>query len=143
MPLAPNGKEITMPDQPMHHTPPAAADLSEEEEEFALLVERAFIDEWFAEAHAVESDEGRVILQGEVDTSALEDLDQVMSELEDAHPASLRIDLSQATFVSTAAMLRIIDSASHVGQVTVSGANMTVRRIFAVLDAERRCELVD
>jgi ABC-type transporter Mla MlaB component len=123
--------------------PVTTAGLSAEEEEFDLLVERAFADEWFSEAHAIERGEGRIVLRGEVDMAALAELDAALSELEDEQPLALRVELSEATFVSTAAMLRIIDTTRHVGHVTVCGANMTVRRIFSVLDIERRCELID
>jgi anti-anti-sigma regulatory factor len=117
--------------------------LTEEEQEFDELVEQAFVDEWFMEAHAVEKGEGRIVLEGEVDMAALGDLESALSELEDLRTPHIRVELSGASFVSTAAMLRIIDAASHADEVTVSGANMTVRRIFSVLDPEGRCELVD
>jgi len=121
----------------------ATSGLNEDEEQFDRLVERAFTDDWFSEDHVIERGEGRVTLRGEVDMAALADLDEALSEIEDEQSEALRVELSEASFVSTAAMLRIIDSSRHVGRVTVSGANMTVRRIFGVLDIERRCELVD
>ncbi len=48
--------------------------LTEEEEEFDLLVQQAFVDEWFTEAHDVERGGGRIVLRGEIDVVALSDL---------------------------------------------------------------------
>lgn len=138
------GKEKAMPDPAM--TPrqfDGSYGLTEEEEEFDLLVEQAFVDEWFTEAHEVERGEGRIVLRGEIDTAALADLDTALRELEDLKTPVIRIELSAASFVGTAAMLRMVDAALHVERVTLSGANMSVRRIFSVIDPEGRCELVD
>ena len=122
---------------------PSARRLTAGHEEFDRLAERACADEWLSERCTIEPGGACVVLRGEADMAALSELDAVLRAMEDERPAVLEVELSGASFVSTAVMLRIIDSSRHVAHVAIRGASTTTRRIFRVLDPERRCELVD
>lgn len=115
--------------------------LSEEEERrFSALVRWSYGDEWFAvEPHIdVESDRATLVLRGEVDAVALDEVRGLIDLVIDSRPAQLRVDLADAVFVSVSTMLCLLDASHHIPEVVVERPSPTVRRIFDLVDPDRR-----
>ena len=115
--------------------------LSEEEERrFSALVRWSYGDDWFAvQPHLdVESDTATLVLRGEVDAVALGEVRSLIELVIDSHPTRLRVDLTDAIFVSVSTMLCLLDASNHIREVVVERPSPTVRRIFDLVDPDRR-----
>ncbi len=117
-------------------------ELSEEERQrFSALIQWSYPDDWFAAEPHVDQDAATLVLRGEIDAIALPEVRSLLDLLVDSHPLKLRIDLADAAFVSVSAMLCMVDTARHIPQVVIERPSTTVRRIFELVDADRRLTL--
>ena len=81
-------------------------------------------------------------LTGEIDAKAQQELDRVLEAAIEAESKLLLVDMSNAEFVSTAAMLSLVSAARHVGRVLIYRPNSATRRIFRLIDPERLCQSI-
>ncbi|MHB8245623.1 MAG: STAS domain-containing protein [Acidimicrobiales bacterium] len=117
-------------------------ELSEEEERrFSALVQWSQADEWFAAEPYIDEDTATFTLRGEIDAVALPEVRTLLNLIVEARPAQLNIDLKNAAFVSVSAMLCMVDAARHIPLVVIEEPSATLRRIFELVDPERRLKL--
>ena len=117
-------------------------ELSEEERHrFTALVQWSYTDEWFAAEPRMDDDCATLVLRGEIDAVALAEVRSLLDLIVDARPARLRIDLADAAFVSVSAMLCMVDAARHIPEVLIERPSPTLRRIFELVDPDRRLAL--
>ena len=118
--------------------------LSEDERRrFSALVQWSYADEWFAAEPHIDQDCATLVLRGEIDAIALPDVRSLLELIVDVRPLQLHIDLADAAFVSVSAMLCMVDAARHISNVVIDRPSATVRRIFELVDADRRLAIAE
>jgi anti-anti-sigma regulatory factor len=117
-------------------------ELSEEEKRrFSALVQWSFGDEYYAAEPILNHESATLVLRGEIDAIALSEVRSLIDLIVDGRPKRLSVDLADAAFVSVSAMLCIVDAARHIPQVIIERPSATVRRIFELVDPDRRLKL--
>lgn len=133
--------EVAFPSVPVSHDLDAVELSEEEERRFSALVEWTRGDEWFAAEPHLDEETATIVLRGEIDAVALPQVRSILDMVVDARPARLNIDLADAAFVSVSAMLCMVDAARHIPEVSILRPSATVRRIFELVDPDRRLGL--
>ncbi|MHB1987414.1 MAG: STAS domain-containing protein [Acidimicrobiales bacterium] len=117
-------------------------ELSEEEERrFSALVQWSYSDQSYAVEPHIDRECAKLVLRGEIDAMALAEVRALLDLIVDGRPIRLHIDLADAAFVSVSAMLCMVDAARHISEVVIERPSATVRRIFELVDADRRLTL--
>jgi anti-anti-sigma regulatory factor len=117
-------------------------ELSEEERQrFSALVKWSYGDDWFAAEPLIDQDCATLVLRGEIDALALPEIRSLLELLVDARPVRLCVDLADAAFISVSAMLCMVDAARHIPEVVIARPSSTLRRIFELVDPDRRLTL--
>lgn len=133
-----DGYEATGPTTGEIPVPPRVELSEEEERRFSALIRWSYEGDWFVAEPQIDDDSATLILRGEVDAIALSEVRSLIDLLVEARPCRLLIDLSDAAFVSVSAMLCMMDAARHIPEVVIERPSATVRRIFELVDADRR-----
>lgn len=137
-----NGERLPIATDGAPTDSPATSDgvtLSEEERRrFLALVQWSYAEDFFLAEPSLDQDSATLVLRGEVDAFALPEVRSLIDLIVDARPTRLRIDLADAAFVSVSAMLCMVDAARHIPEVVIDRPSPTVRRIFELVDADRR-----
>ncbi len=117
-------------------------DLSEEEKRrFSALVQWSYADEYYAAEPILSHESATLVLRGEIDAIALPEVRSLLDIIVDGRPRRLAVDLADAAFVSVSAMLCVVDAARHIPEVVIERPSATVRRIFELVDPDRRLKL--
>lgn len=110
----------------------------EEKRRFSALVQWSYADEWYAAEPHIEDESATLVLRGEIDAVALPEVRTLLDLIVDGRPGRLHIDLADAAFVSVSAMLCMVDASRHISEVVIERPSATVRRIFELVDSDRR-----
>jgi anti-anti-sigma regulatory factor len=122
---------------------PDKVDLSEEERQrFSALVQWSQSDGWFSAEPQIVGECATLVLSGEIDAIALPEIRSLIDLIVDARPAVLRIDLTDAVFVSVSAMLCMVDASRHIPDVVIERPSMTLQRIFELVDPDKQVKIV-
>lgn len=117
-------------------------ELSEEEKRrFSALVQWSYADELYAAEPILDRESATLVLRGEIDAIALPEIRSLIDLIVDGRPRSLHVDLADAAFVSVSAMLCVVDAARHIPNVVIERPSATVRRIFELMDPDKRLNL--
>lgn len=115
----------------------------EERHRFSALIQWSYAEDFFLAEPSLDQDSATLVLRGELDAVALAEVRSLIDLIVDARPARLTIDLADAAFVSVSAMLCMVDAARHIPEVVIDRPSPTVRRIFELVDADRRLLVVE
>jgi len=96
----------------------------------------------FAVVPLIDENLTSLTLIGDIDARAQNELERALEVAIDSQSKLLLVDVSQAEFVSTAAMLALVTAARHVGRVLIYRPNNATQRIFSLIDPEGLCQSI-
>jgi anti-anti-sigma regulatory factor len=113
----------------------------EDRERYSARIEWSPANDRSAAEPRPEQQTATLVLRGEIDAAALPEVRSLLDLLVERGLARLRIDLADALFVSVSVMQSMVDATDDIAEVVIEHPSVTLRRIFALVDTERRLSL--